>query len=247
MLVYIPAEGCLLSDLLAGDQALSLTAMAGAWLGTLHRSRLPLSKRFHLESELASIRAWSALVGRHYPDQAQAATRIVGYLQERASALSFEIAVPIHKDFHHGHVIINHKLQVIDFDEMRLGDPNFDLAHFCANLYLLTCREEGKTWPFALLQDAFLDAYAGSTGWIADERLEYFFAYSCLKIAWQLSTGYGPLPRPEGRERHRQVRKMLRRGVEIALPVRAMPLWKNFALASVGMATAGLGSDGGPA
>jgi streptomycin 6-kinase len=239
MLVYIPAAGDVLTEMLAGDQALSLTALAGAWLGTLHRSRLSLSKQFHLENELRNVRAWAALVGSHYPDQAGAATRIATYLQERAGAMPFEIDVPIHKDFHHGHVIVNHKLHVIDFDEMRLGDPNFDLAHFCANLYLLACRQDHANWPFPAFRRAFLDAYAGSTRWVADERLDYFFAYSCLKIAWQLSNGYGPHPRPEGDERHRQVRQMLQQGVELASPAWVIPSNEN------SLPAAGVGNRGG--
>jgi hypothetical protein len=78
--------------------------------------------------------------------------------------------------------------------------------------------------PFAALRDSFLDAYAALTGWTADERLDYFFAYTCLKIAWQISNGYGPYPRPKGKERHRQLRQVLRQGLEAASLNPATPL-----------------------
>ena len=50
---------------------------------------------------------------------------------------------------------------MIDFDEMRLGDPNFDLAHFCANLHLLAYRLNNSPFHFNALQSAFLRGYAG--------------------------------------------------------------------------------------
>ncbi len=56
-------------------------------------------------------------------------------------------------------------LKVFDFDEMRLGDPNFDLAHFCANFYLLAYRNQEHTAQFTDLQNHFLDAYSMETGW----------------------------------------------------------------------------------
>ena len=42
--------------------------------------------------------------------------------------------VPIHKDFHAGHLLIDDSVWVIDLDEARHGDRAFDLAHFCAYL-----------------------------------------------------------------------------------------------------------------
>jgi aminoglycoside phosphotransferase (APT) family kinase protein len=106
---------------------------------------------------------------------------------------------------------------VIDFDEMRYGDPAFDLAHFCANLHLLFCRRHPSSQQsphqLATLQRAFLNAYAGQTGWVKDQRFVYFSLYTCLKIAKQLCTGRGPHPRPAGDERRRQVYRILEQGV----------------------------------
>jgi hypothetical protein len=230
MLLYLPVEGHFLDEILSGDQALPWLALVGVWLGTLHRRHLPLPRQFHLATELVNTRTWAALIRYHYPDEAEAVTQITDYLQKRADILPFKLDVPIHKDFHYGHVIVNQKLQVIDFDEMRLGDPNFDVGHFCANLSLLACRQRSALWSFAKFQSAFLDVYAGFTGWVADERLVYFYAYTCLKIAWQLCNGYGPHPRPEGKERRRQVRQMLQQGLTATLPATTAVLLGKSAL-----------------
>jgi aminoglycoside phosphotransferase (APT) family kinase protein len=217
MLVYIPAEGQLLGDALATDQALRYMDMSGEWLGTLHRFPLPIEKHFRLATELVNVQAWGVLVGHKYPNEAEAALKIAKHLQDHASEMAFDTQSPIHKDFHYGHIVVNGGLKVIDFDEMRLGDPNFDLAHFCANLHLLAYRLNNSPFQFNALQSTFLRAYSRVTGWMPNERFIYFYAYTCLKIAKQLCSMRGLRPRPEGEEQYRQVKLMLDQGIG-ALP-----------------------------
>lgn len=213
MLVYIPVEGRFLDEVIGGDEALLAMNLAGRWLGTLHSHRLPLDRQFRIATELVNLQAWAALIGHKYPDEAEAAARIAKHLKECAGELRFEMEVPIHKDFHYGHIVFDGGLKIIDFDEVRLGDPNFDLAHFCANLHLLAYRKDNSPFTFSALQSMFLGAYAGLTGWTSNERFVYFYAYTCLKIAKQLCSMRGLRPRPEGEEQHRQVRLMLEQGL----------------------------------
>jgi aminoglycoside phosphotransferase (APT) family kinase protein len=217
MLVYIPAEGEFLGEAIASDQALQYMDMAGEWLGTLHIHPLALEKHFRLANELVNIQAWAVLVGHKYPEEAEAALRISKHLQEHTSEMEFETQTPIHKDFHYGHILVDSGLKVIDLDEMRLGDPNFDLAHFCANLHLLAYRTNNSPFQFSALQSAFLRAYARTTDWTPNPRFVYFYAYTCLKIAKQLCSMRGLRPRPEGEEQRRQVQLMIAQGIG-ALP-----------------------------
>jgi aminoglycoside phosphotransferase (APT) family kinase protein len=229
MLLYIPVDGEFLGDALASEQALRYMTLAGTWLGALHRGKLPLDRRFNVSNELVNLQAWAALVGHKHPDQAQAAIQIATRLKELASELRFDIDTPIHKDFHYGHIVVNGGLKVIDFDEMRLGDPNFDLAHFCANLHLLAYRLNNSPFQFSSLQSAFLNAYSRATGWVPNDQFVYFYAYTCLKIAKQLCSMRGLRPRPEGEEQHRQVQLMLDQGLG-ALPAQtARKLASKFA------------------
>ncbi|HWQ13750.1 MAG TPA: phosphotransferase [Roseiflexaceae bacterium] len=213
MFVYVPAEGQFLNEVIGGEGALRAMELAGTWLGALHRGRLPLERHFHMANEVVNLQAWASLVGQRYPEMAEGAERIAAYLRERATTLPFDTASPIHKDFHYGHIVVGDRLAVIDFDEMRLGDPNFDLAHFCANLHLLAYRTSDMPYTFSALQRAFLGAYAAQTGWSSDERFVYFYAYTCLKIAKQLCTLRGLRPRPEGEEQRRQVALMIAQGL----------------------------------
>jgi hypothetical protein len=213
MLLYLPITGRFLNKRTSSDQMVYGMQLAGKWLAALHQHRPILDRQIQLATELTKLQSWSMLVGHTYDDEAETATQLYRYLEERADQLRLEGHVPIHKDFHYGHLIVNGRLNVIDFDEMRLGDANFDLAHFCAYLTLLVYRKSRSLQSYSHLESAFLGTYAERTGWVPDERFIYFYVYSCLKIAWQLCVGSGPHPRPRGQERRYQVRCILDRGL----------------------------------
>lgn len=218
MLVFIPAEGKLLGEYIAmraldGEEVVRAMELSGKWLAQLHTHQFPLEKEFKVENEIDSIREWAELISKKYPDESKAAHHIADYLIEKTTELDFSSRVPIHKDFHYEHILIGDGLKVFDFDEMRLGDPNFDLAHFCANFYLLAYRNQEHTAQFTDLQNHFLDSYSRATGWQWDEKFLFFYIYSCLKIAKQLCKFRGPRPWPEGDEQQAQVWLMLEQGL----------------------------------
>jgi len=213
MVVYVPVEGSFLNELLTQERADYWLALTATWLGYLHQQAPPPAKQFDLANELVNLRAWARLIGQNYPTLFAAANQLVDYLAEEAAHLPLQGKTPIHKDFHYQHVLVNGRLAVIDFDELRLGDPNFDLAHFCANLHLLAYRTPQMQERIPQLQQTFLDAYGRQTGWSADQRFLYFFIYTCVKLAKQLCTQRGPRPRPTGAEQQRQVQMILAEGM----------------------------------
>src|SRR5262249_22756004 len=148
--------------------------------------QIPLEKEFKVQNEVENIRDWAQLICKKYPDESQAANHIADYLVKKATEFDFSRDVPIHKDFHYEHILFDVNLKLFDFDEIRLCDPNFDLAHFCANFYLLAYRNRKHTAQFTRLQDQFLFAYAHETGWKLNDKFLFFYIYSCLKIAKQL-------------------------------------------------------------
>jgi hypothetical protein len=200
---------------LDGDEVIHAMELAGKWLAQLHTHQIPLEKEFKVENEVDNIRDWAELISKKYPDETKAVNHIADYLVQKTTELDFSVHVPIHKDFHYEHILIDGGLKVFDFDEMRLGDPNFDLAHFCANFYLLAYRNEEHTAQFTDLQNYFLDAYSNATGWQWDEKFLFFYIYSCLKIAKQLCKLRGPRPWPEGDEQQAQVWLMIEQGLTI--------------------------------
>lgn len=218
MLLYLPAEGQFLDEVLSGTRAAYAMALTARWLASLHGSALQTVKHFNLTSEVTNLATWATLVGQTYPDLAGLAQQAQRTLEVQAQRLPPLLQRPIHKDFHYRHVLVEQGVKVIDFDEMRLGDPNFDLAHFCANLHLLAYRRHGTPHGLHTLEQRFLEAYAQQTGWslrAAGNRAKfvYFYLYTCLKIARQLCLGVGPSPVPTGDERHRQAQMILQQGL----------------------------------
>ena len=211
MVVYVPAPGVPLDTLLQGAEAPAALALAGSWLGHLHAAPVPLDRRFILATELLNASAWGTLVAAAAPEVAAAVTELCLRLRERSDEVALEEATPIHKDFHPGHVIVNGSVAVVDFDEARLGDPAFDVAHFCAYLHLLALRL-GLASRLPALEAAFVDGYTARSGWAADGRFALFRAYTALKIAKQLATTRGLRPRPCGVDLGRQLRAVVAEG-----------------------------------
>jgi hypothetical protein len=216
MLVYVPVEGRPLDEILTGDDhgaAVDAVELTAAWLAALHQASVLLDRRFKLETEVVNLQAWAALVTRTWPAEGALAARLSADLQGAAAGLELSAGVPIHKDFHYKHVLVDDVLQVIDFDEVRLGDPAYDAAHFCAHLRLLACRAHGDPDALRDLEAAFLAAYSARAAELHAVPFSWFAAYTCLKIAKQLCTVRGVRPRPDGDEQRRQVGVMLAQGL----------------------------------
>ena len=97
-----------------------------------------------------------------------------------------DAVVPIHKDFHAGHVLVGASTPASSiFDEARMGDPAFDVAHFCT--YLEPARS-GRT----LRRAGSSTRTPRPSGWVDEGSLAPFRAYTCLKIAKQAVAGSGP-------------------------------------------------------
>jgi hypothetical protein len=213
LVVYTPVVGITLDRLASTPEFSAALGQTARWLATLHGSRLPLDRTLDVTHEAANALKWAGLVATRDPSAGAAASRLAGALGGTGPRRCIERATPIHKDFHYGHVIVGDGVGVVDFDELRLGDPNFDLAHFAANLHLLSVRTGARPVERDRWVTWFLAAYSDATGWEPDAGFAWFAAYTCVKIAKQLATGRGPHPRPVGEARTAQTDLILRKGL----------------------------------
>jgi Phosphotransferase enzyme family len=211
LVVYAPAPGVPLDEMLHAPEAAAALRLAGSWLGHLHAAAVPLDRRFVVATELLNAADWGGVVAAVAPDVAAAAVELCRQLRQQADRVTLDEATPIHKDFHPGHVIVDGSVAVVDFDEARLGDAAFDVAHFCAYLHLAVLRQCLGERQEAL-ESAFLDGYSARSGWTPDERFALFRAYTAVKIAKQLATTRGPRPRPCGDELAHQLHEVLAEG-----------------------------------
>ena len=215
VLVYRSADGVPLARLTSGSAAVPAARSAARWLARLHSCGIELPRHLNLAAEASSAHQWAALIGANEPTLATPATALAQRwaLEVTAGgAGGAGASVPLHKDFHVGHVLVDAaRVTVIDLDEMRLGEPTFDVAHFCTYLDLLP-----QPWA-ADARVAFLSEYAAVAGWPATapstkRAMAVFGAYTCLKIAKQLSVGSGPLQVPSQATRDTAAR-VLRKGL----------------------------------
>jgi hypothetical protein len=215
LVVYAPAPGVPLDEMLDAPEAPAALGLAGSWLAHLHDAPVPLERRFVVATELVNAADWGGMVAATAPDAGADAVELCRLLRERAEAVTLDEATPIHKDFHPGHVIVDGSVAVVDFDEARLGDAAFDVAHFCAYLHLAGLRQ-GLGERQEALERAFMEGYSARSGWAPDDRFALFRAYTAVKIAKQLATSRGPRPRPYGDDLAHQLSAVLAEGTRWA-------------------------------
>ncbi len=192
-------------DRLPAGAAATAAGRAARWLATLHASTAVLPRRLDLAHEVEEAGSWARRVADGAPDFREAARALARRLAAAAVDLPAGPEVPVHKDFHAGHVLAGPGgITVIDLDEARMGDPVLDVAHFTSYLDAGTDLDAGadldatrldvRAEPrLAEVRAAFLDGYGPLPGPCPDARMAFFSAYTSLKIAKQLVTGRGPL------------------------------------------------------
>ena len=209
IVAYREAAGEPLDRVRPARRATAAAGAAAQWLAVLHGSDLPLPHRLDLPHHIADTRLWVDLVARSAAELANPARRLADRLASAATALDWRDDVPTHFDLHPGHVLTGPTgVTVLDLDEARMGDPVFDVAHFCVYLEMLGLAGTAN-WPG--MRREFLDRYTALTGRRLDRRFDVFSAYAWLKVAKQLACGSGPR-RPTGGARIAGLRAALRRG-----------------------------------
>ena len=194
-------------DRLSDGRAEAVACLAAGWLSALHRSGMVLARRLDLDHEVADAGRWAAVVGESAPDARRAAYALADRLAATAAALPSGPEVPVHRDFHAGHVIaVGDGVAVIDLDEARMGDPSLDVSSFVTYLEVAAHPGAGR------IRDAFLTAYGPVPGPAPEVRSAFFAAFACLKIAKQLVTGRGPVRPATGEARTAALIGVLSRG-----------------------------------
>ena len=217
MLLYREVTGTAL-DRLPPAAARTVAALAAQWLATMHTSGAVLARRMDLTHEIADVEEWAVRVGHEAPEARAAVFDLADRLATAATGLPAAPEVPIHRDFHAGHVLavdderagnedgMPGRIVVVDLDEARMGDPAFDVAHFTTYL-------DASPWPgAAAARAAFLSTYGPLDGPASDLRTAFFSAYTSMKIAKQLVTGRGPVLPGAGRARAAALTAVLHRG-----------------------------------
>jgi aminoglycoside phosphotransferase (APT) family kinase protein len=169
----------------AHDRGESLS-QAGRWLAALHACPpLPGLKVMSVDRELGKAERWAEEIAPHV------ARATVGRLRRTRDALrmlSTDVhayaPAMIHKDFYYAHVRWNGtRLSILDFDQLSIGDPAFDVGHFLAHLERHAHRTTGRFDALGGLGTDFLRCYLASSPVDVRSRLRFYRAYTFLKLA----------------------------------------------------------------
>ena len=188
MVLFRASDGIPLDRIVDAGPAAAGARRAAQWLAHLHSAPVRLPRRFSLDREHETSHQWTALLADAHPSEARAAWSLAARWATSARSVG-DVAgeAPIHKDFHAGHVLLGEGVCVLDLDELRLGDPTLDLAHFCTCLEAVAGPVVGRP-----VGAAFLEEYAAATGWVDRGSYAPYCAYTWLKVAKQVTLGTGP-------------------------------------------------------
>ncbi|WP_164737181.1 phosphotransferase family protein [Georgenia sp. SYP-B2076] len=188
LILCAAADGRPLSDPWWDDRPAEVADVArrcGAWLRAVHASPIPLRRTLDVTHEAENLTRWAEDIGRADDRLRGPARELARRLRAVAADLPLVVGSPIHKDLHLGHVLVDvdGTATVIDLDEARMGDSALDLAHLCAYA------DETRSPAAGLAKASLLEAYGPPSGPAPRLRLDFFYAYSLLKITKQEARG----------------------------------------------------------
>ena len=170
---------------LASGEALRSAEGAAAWLAALHAApALPGLKQRTLAYELTRIARFRDAVASCLDGGGSALREACRELSNAAATLAAYPVAMIHKDFYYAHVLWNGvRVSILDFDELSVGDPAFDVGHFLGHLERLADRLPEQAGAVHAASERFLRAYpaAPDPGFAA--RVLFYRAYAALKLA----------------------------------------------------------------
>lgn len=168
-------------------------SLAGTFLGMLHAA--PPFERMEqstVDDELEKVGAWLGRIAAglgSVPDLVS----IRQSMDRLAQGLPLSPATMIHRDFYYAHVLFdgNH-IWVLDFDQLGVGDPSYDLGLFLAHLEELAFTETGSWSGYADEAEAFVEAYrASAPEWCLpgfEARIGFYIECGLVKLASKLAT-----------------------------------------------------------
>jgi aminoglycoside phosphotransferase (APT) family kinase protein len=168
-------EGSRLSDVVGEDE--TLARRAGAWLASFHQCGFTNERARDPAVQRASAARWTE-------EEPRLRVRPLVAELDDALALLPRVAVAVHYDYSPTNVLLQSggATVTVDFDEIGMGDPAFDIAHMDAHLELLSLRRFGAPGMLAAARDAFVRGYAMIAP--VPERRPALVAFAWFKLAY---------------------------------------------------------------
>jgi tRNA A-37 threonylcarbamoyl transferase component Bud32 len=166
-------EGRRLRDAVREDE--TLAARAGSWLAAFHRCGFENERERGPGVQRQTVARWA--------DEFPRLWAVAGDL-DAALELLPALANPVHYDYSPANVLLRRDgaTVAIDFDEVGMGDPAFDLAHMEAHLGLVSFRWFTAPERLGRACNAFMQGYAAYAP--LPERRPALVAFAWFKLAY---------------------------------------------------------------
>ena len=162
-----------------------LFAAVGRALAGLHALRLPLGARWEPGTELRALGTAAGELALGVPAEGPALDSVVAELRARSGPLRFPPGVPIHGKLFGDQVLLDgDRVGIVDWDDLCLGDPVYDLARLLAHAVYVGLRDGLAADRLEPCVEALLAAYEHRTGAaVHPHRLTWHVAVGLLMRA----------------------------------------------------------------
>src|SRR2546428_1906801 len=200
-----PCDGAPLR-LREGDGGEALGRVAAA-LAAFHALRVPgIERQFGPADDLAVVEPWVALVGAVLPELAGMREGSATDVREGRPRDDPGRASLVHRDFYDKQVLVAPAcVGLLDLDTVCLGDPEIDVANFCAHLRLRSLQWHSSGDAAGPLTTRFLGAYRACRPRTDMHRVRWYLASALLRLACLYSlrpSWRAAAPRPLQGSRH---------------------------------------------
>jgi tRNA A-37 threonylcarbamoyl transferase component Bud32 len=187
LMVHENIEGADLRHALSGGDTEVAFRLAGQWLAVLHSVPAPPDvEEKGPAHELRKMSRWRDEVAPYLGRGERTKLRFAqNALRSRArNDPTHWIPALIHRDFYPANVVWDgHSIWVVDFDELALGDPALDVAHFLAHVQNVSLKDTGACDAHARASAHFLNSYQETSKASLAARLPFYKSYTFLKLA----------------------------------------------------------------
>ena len=173
--------GTMASRLLIPDGNPLLPARIGQAIASLHRTDLPVDKRWSIDDELEMLEARLNEAAELRPAWADRIRAIGTNCRRLARRMPTNPPTGIHRDCYADQILIDGPAMYwLDLDLYCQGDPALDVGNFIAHMIEDSLRHHGRDDALASAQQALVQAYLASAPQVAPESIT---AWTTLSLA----------------------------------------------------------------
>ena len=179
--------GVTLTELMTGAHG-DAFARVGSALASLHGSGSRLNRTAHWtpSGEIKALKRAMADITHALPPLAEPIEALIEDIGRRASGLDFEGSATLHGNLFGDQILVDAEhIGIVDWDDLAVGDPLYDVGRLIAHLiYLAAAPERGSPSDALLPAQAMLHSYQQKTGRKVDSsRLRWQIAVALLMRA----------------------------------------------------------------